>query len=215
MNRAILGCVVLFSLLLNMPSLAQEFQSVPFFIRPVTKAMLLRLQTVQRDLDLTDEQIRAIGKIQQPQMKAADREKRLAAYAKNGLTASQLARLEEIHVQTRGAESLYDSTIATKLRLSDDQKTKLVDVGKNYYGEFDAWRKLFQDDRPTDPEGVKAWAKRINLQRQAIMEQFDDRAMSILTPEQLDEFKKLRGKPIDFSGEKNTGGGGVPPRFLP
>jgi len=214
MNRTILICVVLIGLLLNRPTYGQEIKSVPFFIRPQQKAMLLRLQTVQRDLDLTDEQIQAIGKIQQPKMKAADREKRLDAYSKGGLSAPQLARLDQIYVQTRGAESLYDPTIATRLRLSDDQKAKLVDEGKKYYGEFDAWRKLFQE-RAIDAEGVKARAERINLQRQAIMEQFDDGAMSILTSEQLEQFKKLRGKPIDFSGERNTGGGGQRPRFLP
>jgi hypothetical protein len=212
MSRAILGCVVLFSLLLNKPSLAQEFQSVPFFIRPQAKAMLLRLQTVQQDLDLTNEQIEAIRKIQLPQMKAADRERRLAEYAKDGLTASQSARLEEIYVQTRGAQSLYDSTIATRLRLSDDQKAKLAVEGKKYTDEWDAWWKVLQE-RPTDREATKAWAQRVNLQRQAIMEQFDDGAMSILSSEQRDQLKKLRGKPIDFSGEKNTGGGAARPRF--
>jgi hypothetical protein len=45
------------------------------------------------------------------------------------------------------------------------------------------------------------------------MEQFDDGAMSILSSEQRDQLKKLRGKPIDFSGEKNTGGGAARPRF--
>jgi hypothetical protein len=36
-----------------------------------------------------------------------------------------------------------------------------------------------------------------------MMKEFDDTAMSKLTSEQLDQFKKLRGKPIDLSGEKS------------
>ena len=45
---------------------------------------------------------------------------------------------------------------------------------------------------------MKTWFK----QRQALREEFDKAAMSILTAEQRDQFKKMRGKAIDLSGER-------------
>jgi hypothetical protein len=57
---------------------------------------------------------------------------------------------------------------------------------------------LFQDRPFNDVEEVKAWVKAKNDARQAVMARFDDAAMSILKPEQLDQLTKLRGKPIDF-----------------
>ena len=207
MNRAMLFCLVLIGLLLNKPSYAEKFPVVSNFIRIQTKANLLGRGTVQRDLELTDEQIKAVHTIIRAEIlaKAAVREQRLDEYSKDALTAAQLARLEEIYVQTRGAESLLDPTIARGLGISDVQKVKLDAARKKYIEEHGEWAKRFQDRQFKNGEEVKAWVLAKDKARQAVMQHFEDAAMSILKPEQLDHFKKLRGKPIDFGMEGRTG----------
>jgi Spy/CpxP family protein refolding chaperone len=200
MNRTVPLWVILIGLLLNKASFAEKFAVVGNSIRIQTKARLLNQVPVQRDLQLTDEQRKAISKIVHTEIRSKLEvlEQRLAEYSQNALSASQLARLDEIYVQTRGAESLLDSTIATKLGISDDQKAKLDVARKKYVEEHGEWGKLFQDGPFNDVEEVKAWVKAKNDARQAVMARFDDAAMSILKPEQLDQLTKLRGKPIDF-----------------
>ena len=67
-------------------------------------------------------------------MQLEDLRKRLAAYAKQALTPSQLDRLEGIYMQAVGAEALFDPAIATILRLSEDQKDQLNDAREPYFG---------------------------------------------------------------------------------
>jgi hypothetical protein len=154
MGRTILACVVLIGLLLNKASLAQDFKTVPYFIRGQSKLLLLGRETVQRDLGLTKEQIEAVGKIVRPGggVRITELDKQLDTFSKKALTESQLARLEEIYVQSHGAETLFNPTIATKLRLSDDQKDKLNEVRRSYMEEQRAWAKSLKELPKEDRE---------------------------------------------------------------
>jgi hypothetical protein len=224
MSRITLISAVLIGLLLNKPSLAQEFPTVPNFIRDLSKAGLLGRETVQRELELTQEQIEAVRGIERAESamrtdltgliktvwpeerpaKAAEVDKRLAAYAKEvekklqgALAPNQLARLDEIYVQTRGVDGLFDPTIVSRLGLSDDQTAKLAEVRKKYKDAERSWVKSRPNLRTEDPGVVNAWRER----RTVIVKEFEDAVLSSLTAEQRDQFKKLQGKPIDLSGE--------------
>jgi hypothetical protein len=103
MNRTVPLWVILIGLLLNKASFAEKFAVVGNSIRIQTKARLLNQVPVQRDLQLTDEQRKAISKIVHTEIRSKLEvlEQRLAEYSQNALSASQLARLDEIYVQTR------------------------------------------------------------------------------------------------------------------
>ena len=187
-------------MLLNQPSVAQEFKASTPHLRGEGREGLLLRETVQRDLGLTEEQKQAIDKILRAEnpIRMTDLYERLAAYSKKALTTSQQGRLQEIYVQAHGAEALFNPAIKTELRLSEDQKDKLNEVRRPYIDATTAWRKSLKEIPREDREKRKAWGER----RQEMMKEFDDTAMSILTAEQLDQFKKIRGKPIDLSGER-------------
>jgi Spy/CpxP family protein refolding chaperone len=205
MNRAIVVWLVLICLLLNKSAVAEEkLQAVPYFIRATTRARLVGREAVYRDLGLTEEQIQAVRKIVQAQRpeNTSVLEKQLAAYSKGALTPSQWARLEEIYVQARGAESLFDAPIATNVGLSDDQKAKLADARLKYIKECTALAEAYKEIQTMDRAQRRDLVLYLVEQRQLVVADFDDVAMSILTSEQRDQFKKLRGKLIDFSHEK-------------
>jgi hypothetical protein len=224
MNRPILVLVALIGLLLNKASLAQEF---PQHIRALSKAGLLGRETVQRDLELTDEQAEAVGRIDRAERalrtdltglvktvwpeerpaKRAEVDKRLAAYSKevekkiqDVLTANQLARLDEIYAQTRGVDALFDPTITSKIGLSEDQKAKLAETRKKHYDARGLWAKS-PPGRTASSEERKAYSER----RQALIAEFEEAALASLTAEQRDQLKTLQGKPIDFSGDTLSG----------
>jgi hypothetical protein len=204
MNRAIVVCVVLIGLLLNLPSLAEEFKAAPYFVRYQSKLGLLGRETVQKELGLTKEQIEAVSKIMRPSgpLRMAELDKQLTEYSEKGLTAAQLARFEEIYLQAHGADALFNGTIATKLGLSDDQKKELNDLRRPYMAAAAAWIESRREIPREDHEKRKA----SQVRRQEMMVAFDDTATRILTAKQLDQLKKMRGKPIDLSGENELGG---------
>ena len=86
MYRTFLAWVVLTSLLLNQPSLAQEFKAAPPHLRGEGRERLLLRETVQRDLGLTEEQKQAVDKILRAEnpIRFPDLLERLAAYSKKG-----------------------------------------------------------------------------------------------------------------------------------
>jgi hypothetical protein len=193
MSRTSLVCVVLVGLLLNRLSLGQDFKAS---LRGESKERLLLRETVQQDLGLTEQQITEVDKISRAEnpVRMQELHKRLEEYAKKALTPSQLDRLEGIYVQAVGTEALFNPTIATKLRLSEDQKDQLNEARRPYIAHLSSLRKLPKEDR----EGRKERSK----QQQALIEKFDNAALSILTTKQLDQFKELRGKLIDLSRER-------------
>jgi hypothetical protein len=193
MNRTILVSVALIGLLLNKPSLAQEYKAV---LHGESRESLLLREPVQRDLGLAEEQKGAVDRILRAKnpVEMADLLRRLEEYAKQALTPSQLDRLEGIYIQAVGTDALFDPKIAARLRLSEDQKDRLSDAREPYVAHFTSLRKMPIEDG----KGRKEWRK----QRQALLEKLDYAATSILTTSQLEQLKELRGEPIDLSHEK-------------
>jgi hypothetical protein len=182
------------------------------------------MEVVRSDLGLTEEQTLAVRRVvnaenamrsdlqgliktvwpEERPAKAAEVGKRLAAYSKEVdkklqgvLTAAQIARLEVIYTQSRGLQALFDPAVADKIGLSDAQKERLADARKKQRDAFNSWSASEPELSPPGSNERKAWGEK----RRAIQKDFDDAVLSSVTAEQLDQFRKLRGKPIDLNSE--------------
>ena len=175
-------------------------------------AMLLLNPGVQKELKLTDDQIdkgrTAVTKIwekYQPELQAlADlsaeerREKGQALMKKlteevtkatsNVLKPEQVKRLDQITLQQRGAGALSDADIQKKLKLTDEQKTKLKkitdDAAKSRQDIFAAGR---------GPETGK--------KMEAIRKETMEKATAILTDAQAKTWKEMTGTPFEVRFE--------------
>src|ERR1043165_3821197 len=101
--------------------------------------MLLNVETVQKELKITEDQKSALTKLQSEQPSFADMrnmsaDERQAAGEKvqkevaGILNADQSKRLEEIQLQMMGARALQRADVAEKLGLTEDQKQKIADA---------------------------------------------------------------------------------------
>jgi Spy/CpxP family protein refolding chaperone len=100
----------------------------------------------------------------------------------------QQARLEEILLQVDGVGALRQPKIAEKLKLTDDQKTKLAEVlaprqgGGNGGGNGGGGGQQAREER-------------------------DAKAMEILTADQKSQFTSMQGKKIEIDRAALMGGG--------
>jgi Spy/CpxP family protein refolding chaperone len=168
---------------------------------------LLRLDAVAKDLELSDEQKESLKKVDdeartkmkdlRDSLKDASREERmpkLVAAEKeitekvdSVLNEKQRARLKEIRLQVRGAGALSDPSIADALKLTDEQKQKLMDLAKE---RRDAVRTAIQD------AGGDRTAARAKIG--PIVKDANEKMQKVLTPEQTEEFDKMKGKKLDL-----------------
>jgi hypothetical protein len=162
--------------------------------------MLARMEAVQKEIKATEDQIASIRKLGEEMrpaggqnfrdMSQEEREKAMTemrarmekANTKLAeiLKADQIARLEEISIQMRGAAALADPKVAKKLGLSDDQQKKLKEVSD---ANAAAMRELFQDG---NREGSRE-------KMQELRKQATEKAMAVLTADQKAAFAKMKG----------------------
>jgi Spy/CpxP family protein refolding chaperone len=93
-------------------------------------------------------------------------------------TPEQRTRMQEIVLQYEGGAGLRRKDIAAKLILTDDQKSKLDDI--------------FEHTLNGKPA----------LGRRPSIDQASQQAIEVLTPEQLSQFEKMKGKPVEFDPTK-------------
>ena len=169
--------------------------------------ILLQQEVVAKDLDLSDAQKESLKKIGEDarkqrsdlreSLKDASREDRAAKLAAAGketaekvdgvLSEKQRARLKEILLQVRGPSALRDPQIADTLKLTDEQKTKLDDLSKE---RRTAIRTAMQDagsDRAAAREKITP-----------IVKDYNEKMEKVLTPEQTEQFDKMKGKKLDL-----------------
>lgn len=162
--------------------------------------MLARMEAVQKEIKATEDQIASIRKLGEEMrpaggqnfrdMSQEEREKAMTemrarmekANTKLAeiLKADQIARLEEISIQMRGAAALADPKVAKKLGLSDDQQKKLKEVSD---ANAAAMRELFQDG---NREGSRE-------KMQELRKQTTEKAMAVLTADQKAALAKMKG----------------------
>ncbi len=175
---------------------------------------LLLNKDVQKDLKLTDDQIKKFTDLQGKRPNVRFNDPRMEEYIKlvdktvaDTLKADQAKRLEELRLQQRGARAAFtDEKIAEKLKVTADQKDKakaISDDARRAMGE------LFQPGTRPSEEALKKLA--------ALNKSTNEKLAKLLTDEQKKEWAKMTGDPFKgefppaFGGRRPGGGGGRPP----
>ena len=178
---------------------------------------LLGIEQVQKDLNLSDEEVAKVKELQE-KLGAAMREKAAAAREiedraqrrkkmtelrnesdrkvreelREILSKEQTMRLYQIRMQLRSAiDSLANKRVAGKLKLTDEQKEKLAQIQKDARAKRS---ELMSGLRNADAEQRReAMTKARELRADA-----DKKALEILTAEQEEAFEKMKGEKIEL-----------------
>lgn len=170
------------------------------------EVMLLRQQSVQDDLKITEAQKRKIHAFADKQWKKAqtlrnsseaERDREFEAMAKanqeflkNTLMPQQQKRLNEIAMQVAGLLWIMRSDVAAALNLTDDQKEKIRELHREARKE--AQEALRTDNKAVEDEKFQEM-RRKNRQR----------LTSVLTDDQKAKWREMAGAP--FRGELHFG----------
>jgi Spy/CpxP family protein refolding chaperone len=173
--------------------------------------MLLRQESVQKELKLTEDQTKKIQELGDKTREKfqeifggdeADRPKKMQELNEENrkavaalLTPEQGKRLKEITYQQRGPASLTDPEVAKALELSEEQQTKIKSIIEETGA---AMRELFTPGQPPDDDTRKKMA---DLRKSS-----GDKMVALLSAEQKTKWTALQGEP--FKGEIRFG----PPR---
>lgn len=181
---------------------------------------LLRSKTVQDALDISEEQLEKVkawsekfqsearAKVQemlkdvpreQMREKFGEIQEKMSEEMEQGLskvlTEKQMTRLHEIEMQLQGTAALSMKKVREKLKLSDEQKEKLTDLGEQARTES---RELMQElglggsERPAADVMEKFRAKFNSLRKSA-----DKKMGEVLTKDQKAAWEKMTGEKID------------------
>jgi Spy/CpxP family protein refolding chaperone len=174
-------------------------------------AMLLRQESVQKELKVTDDQLKKIEDLSEQMrekfqeafgLEGEERNKKMQELRQENdkalagiLKPDQLKRLKQISYQQQGAMAVADPEVAKALQLSDAQKEVIRKANQEMGAQM---RELFTPGSPPDEEA----RKKMTELRTATA----DKIMKSLTSEQKAKLKELQGPP--FKGEIRFG----PPR---
>jgi secreted Zn-dependent insulinase-like peptidase len=104
------------------------------------------------------------------------------------LSEEQMSRYNQLVLQSRGPDAFNDEEVAAKLKITDDQKTKISSAIQSQREEMGA---LFQQGGGGDPQ--ERFQKMADL-RKATMEKIQ----ATLTEDQKKTWAELTGKPFEF-----------------
>jgi Spy/CpxP family protein refolding chaperone len=182
---------------------------------------LLRLEQVQKELKLNEEQLAKVKKVSEQLTaemkkqyadlrKIEDREKRRAKMTelrgqsdrkareqlRDVLAQEQMTRLYQIRLQVRAAvESLGSKYVADKLKLTEEQTKKLAEIDKDMQTKrselFRSMRNASQEQR------AEAFKKYRKLRSDA-----DQKALEVLTAEQSKAFEGMKGKKFELQPQR-------------
>ena len=149
--------------------------------------------------DLSEDERRKKGEEMRPEMEKMQKE--LQDKIKAVLLPHQNERLRELFVQARGARAVEDPEIAAELKISDDQKKQIADVGEKQREKMGA---LFQNRG----EGGGNEEER-RKQFDTLREETSKLTLDVLNSEQRDQLEKMKGAKADFDvGQALRGPGG-------
>jgi Spy/CpxP family protein refolding chaperone len=153
---------------------------------------LLRVQQVQRELKLTDEQ-----KVQILALSMELRENRgnLSKKLSDILKPEQLQRLKEIRLQVEGPAALNSHEVAMKLGLNREQRTKLKaiqdEIRQAMQEAMQGLKDLTVDERREKMPELLEKMRRVRTET-------TEAALNVLTAEQKKDFEKLQGTKVDL-----------------
>ncbi len=208
-------------LLIATPASAQFGRG--FRIPPVVSdLMMMSSQPVQKELKLSEEQTAKINAIA-TQMRGdameiisglqdltpEEREeelpnvmemvtesaKELQTQVDEILDDEQTARMNELSLQRRGVDALDDEKVIEALKVTDDQKKQLAAIRDEAGAEQEEIIK----------NGLGGDRNELRQKIQALQKETGDKALAVLTTEQRDAFKKLKGAKFDFPRQRGFG----------
>jgi len=175
-------------------------------------AGILRASNVQKELKLSDEQV---GKIQdvlsevnqkhqddraalrdlsqeERPAKMAELNKTISSEVKKGLSFSdaQSKRFDQISLQARGLQAFNDPSVASKLNLTADQKSKIREIQESSRGQFQGFN--FKD--ASEQERAEFQKKIATTQKENWA-----KAQALLTDDQKGAWKELTGDPVEIN----------------
>lgn len=178
--------------------------------RGVTRVQLTSLKNVQAELKLTDEQKKLTAEISEKlnadrtemMREARDggggfaeiREKftKMNAEATSKLVAklddAQKKRLTEVFVQVNGLNSLRDKEVSATLKITEEQTKKLTEVQTK---NREAMREASRNFRDMSDEERQTATKKMTKES-------NERFTAVLTDEQKEMFRKLKGEKIEI-----------------
>jgi hypothetical protein len=192
------------------------------FAPEVNKLALLRIEAVQKEVKLEEEQAKKVADLQaslpergglrgQGEPSREEREKRFAemrekrakavaeAEAKLAsiLKPEQIKRLDEIVLQQQGIDGLVTEPVAASLKLSKEQKEKIQ-------AALDARAEALRGLRPGQGGGREELREKMDEARKKA----EETALAVLASEQREAYEKLKGKPFPLDRRALFGGQG-------
>jgi Spy/CpxP family protein refolding chaperone len=182
---------------------------------------LLSNKSVQKELKLTDDQIEKANKAatearekmmekfqELRDLDQAERQEKMQGLMKEMATASkkvtdellkpeQAKRLGQITLQTQGVMAYMSDEVQSKLKFTDEQKTKFKDIQASSMEQMTANRELMQSDREA---GTKKMTE--------IRKETSEKAAAVLTSEQKATWKEMTGEPFTLVQEPQRRPGG-------
>lgn len=218
--RHVLRCATVTSVLAMLTAVAWTQQPSGRFQRGPSAAMLLRQESVQKELKLSNDQLKKVeelsekmrGKMQDVfALEEPERGKRLQALNQENdkalaaiLTPEQAKRLKQIVYQQQGTAALATQDVAKELGLSDEQRKRIADISAETGRKT---RELVQPGTPPD--------QATSAKMEALRKAGSDQILAVLTDAQKRAWTDLQGDP--FKGQISFGGSprpADPARFL-
>jgi hypothetical protein len=210
------GSAVALVVCMASPALAQ-FPRGLRFPASLQNVFMLRSDAVRKELGVNDEQQALLADLatklqqdafeiisglqdltpkEQKEMMAevikmvADKGKEVQAKVDEILNDSQTERLKQLSLQSRGAQALEDDEVVAALAISDEQKQKLANIREE---GNQAMQEAFQKLRGGGGDQGDIRKKMTELRNK-----LSEKALAVLTPDQLKQFEKMKGKKFDF-----------------
>ncbi len=187
--------------------------------------MMLRNEAVQKELELSADQTKSVGelatKMQSDAMEIMSglqdlseeerkeelpnvmkmitaRGKELQEKVDKVLDAKQLTRLKQLSIQRRNMGALEDEEVLAVLKLSDDQKQKLLAIRDGAATRQDEIIKEAIAAGGGDRQAIRG-------KIEAMQKELGQKALDILTAEQREQFEQLKGAKFDFPPQRGPG----------
>lgn len=136
--------------------------------------------------------------MQERQKEAAERAQKVDEELKNILLEPQIARLDQIYVQTAGAMALNDPKVSSQLSVTESQKDEMQKVREeSMQASREQMREAFQGgDRDAAREKME------QLQKET-----DAKVIAVLTADQQAQWKEMHGEPFKMPEDALRRGG--------
>jgi delta 1-pyrroline-5-carboxylate dehydrogenase len=197
--------------------------------------MLVQNEKVQKELEIVDDQKTKLTELsteqrtamrdmftsmqdlsqEERQTKMQEMQDKFQKKLADILLPKQLERLKEIQLQAEGPMALANPDIAKALNLTSEQQDKVKAIRDEAQAKV---RELFTGMQDLSQEERRAKMTEMQTKMQTMTKELGDKLLTILTPDQVAQFDKMKGAKvdIDFStlmrgNRGNRGGAGGPP----